>query len=132
MSAILWRQHFDRADCPESKDFLTVQGFLGALRQTLRLKPDALMWCGIPCGGNPSWHLVHVLGHVCMATHEHVALSFAMPRYIFLSLGCTKRTKQAPYGDMSSLFTQLSNRLAARAAMLLLICWIRDATFVVL
>ena len=30
-------------------DVLTVRGFLHALKNTLRLKRDGLLWCGVPC-----------------------------------------------------------------------------------
>lgn len=125
------RQHYDKLDCPESKDFLTVHGFLNALKQTLRLCKNGLLWCGIPCGGN-----LACISCVGMHDHVHVDMAFwpliaALLRYVFLSLGCTKRTREEPYGDTSSLFTRLSNVIAARATLLLVICWMRDCTFCV-
>ena len=45
----LLRQWFDLLQRGEHNNFLSVEGFLVALRDTLRIKPGGLLWCGHPC-----------------------------------------------------------------------------------
>lgn len=33
-------------------DVLTIRGFLHALKNTLRLKRNGLLWCGVPCASS--------------------------------------------------------------------------------
>ena len=46
---ILPRQWFDVLGRGSANDFLQPEGFLFALRETLRLGPGSLLWAGVPC-----------------------------------------------------------------------------------
>jgi hypothetical protein len=45
------RQWFDIEGRGEANDFLETQGFLFALRDTMRLSEGGLLFAGIPCSG---------------------------------------------------------------------------------
>ena len=45
------RQWFDIEGRGEANNFLETQGFLFALRDTMRLSEGGLLFAGVPCGG---------------------------------------------------------------------------------
>ena len=45
-------------------------------------------------------------------------------------MGTTRRTKEVPYGDPSSMFTVVSNAMAMRVCYMILIAWVRQVVFI--
>lgn len=76
----------------ETDDLLSPGGFLLAIRQTLRLKPGALLWGGVPCS---SW--------------------------VFMSSSVSGRRKMCPDGDTSQPCVQQGTQLMTRFMLLALL-----------
>lgn len=67
------------------------------LQNVLRCRIGALTFMGLPCSS-----------------------------HVFMSMGTTRKTREAPRGDMSVSCTRLGNLLAARTAILICVCVARQ------
>lgn len=79
-------------------DFTTPQGFFLALKNTLRVRHNGLLWCGVPCS---SW--------------------------VWISMATTKRTMPGHgiMGDPGLECVECANTIAARTALLVMVALIR-------
>ena len=83
-----------------NEDMLTTGGWLKALRQVLRLKIGAVLWCGTPCS---TW--------------------------IFLSRGSTGRSTLNPLGRPLVQCVSDANILASRVCLLCIVAFARGASW---
>jgi hypothetical protein len=70
LSLLVWltlRQWYDVAYRGPDNDFTSTTGFLIAIRDTLRLRPGALLWGGIPCCSHLDWKCTMISLIRCMS-----------------------------------------------------------------
>ncbi|CAK8991889.1 Uncharacterized protein SCF082_LOCUS2851 [Durusdinium trenchii] len=96
---------YDRDIDKDAMDFGTVLGFLVACQYILRLKPGALFWGGLPCS-----------------------------LHVWISRGTSGKTRDNPRGIFDGSFkhecVKVANLLAARYALLVLVCLVRQVHWI--